>query len=508
MKTEDFWKIWKWEKAPFMGELIMYPDKSNFFIDREELIADTALQLKRQIDMCDSSITIVCGSPGVGKSTFIDQLLRTKYPNNSKRISLIDFVTNAYEGNNTLSIENLLSILSKIEEALNEMLEGKNKELNTSSLIKKRWDETIGQEDKDYYNRSTEEEKNFLIDLFHTIIVPKCKRIHELKDEIEQYYIAIDDVDYLCASQQNELLSLLCTISGTTINPSILYTARPLAAGIAKLRVTSLIHHRITEPIRVSPLDVNKIIEKRIKDENNNAINPFEIDSVKRFLTKYTNGNIRVALEYVKKGQENSHKHLSAQNHFYSRETFIDMLFGKKNNNNLMLTDEVEQQRDIFNIFSKNLENDPVPVFYITLVTIDSVKIKKLDTDFVNKFNNICKKINQKEMEHKEYNENQISLYLKSCHKMHLIRRVSFESMEEYLGRHMGIHKDNPLYKTYFSMTAKGDELLLMTRDKQYQKLCGLQYWRKEVQKSISNMKFNLIEPHDGSYLLEDTPYD
>ncbi len=103
MAKIDFWKVWKWDAAPFMGEITQFPEYDNVFIAREELIEDAALQLERQIAMGDSSITIICGSPGVGKSTFIDQLFRKKFPNRSKRISLINYVSNVYEGNNTLS---------------------------------------------------------------------------------------------------------------------------------------------------------------------------------------------------------------------------------------------------------------------------------------------------------------------------------------------------------------------------------------------------------------------
>ena len=504
LKNLDFWEVWKWEEGPFLGELTQFPEHADVFVGRSELMRETEKQLLRQTKIGDSSITIVCGSPGVGKSTFIDQLFRSKYPDNSLRISLINYVSDALEGNNKLTTGHLLDIFSQVEIFLNKMLVGRNPSPQVSQLRTK-WQAFLGESDGT-------EELSQILEIINDTLVPKCKTIHESRSEIRQHYLAIDDVDYLASEQQMKLLSVFCMLAGVTSNPSILYTARPLAAGIAKLRVTSLANHRITEPVRVPALDVNRIIRKRISLVGEDAINPFEDSAVQQFVAKFSNGNIRVALEYLKRAQKDAHKYLTVANKYYSKNTMVRMLFGDERpdgrNTDISLISEVREQRDLFNIFARNTKEDVVPVFYVALLTVDLSSMKKADMSFYKLFNAVCLKLNPRGFSQKQYTDDQINGFLKNLHRMHLIRRVAFENIQEYLDGRQGPYSDNPIKNTFFDLTSKGDELLLLTRDDLYQSICGLDHWRAEIRNKVSNMTFNLSSQFDGKYIIEEVPFD
>lgn len=507
MNDVDFWNLWNWnkEEAPFFGELIMYPEKSNIFVEREELIDRAFDQLERQNAMGDSSITIICGSPGVGKSTFIDQLLRRKYPDTSERISLIGYVGNPFENNSRLTTTHLLDIFSKVEGFLNKILKGKQTTAPRSD-IKSKFTEFVSSNPKN-------DEFSTLCDIITDTIIPKCTEIHKLRGKIDHYYLAIDDVDYLLASEQQRLLSILCAMAGETSNPSILYTARPLAAGIAKHRVTSLAHHRFTEPIRIPAINPNKVIHARItlNGELDKVINPFKREQTRQFLTKLGNGNIRLVLEYVKKAQQNACKYLKPNNLYFSKLDMLELLYGAPviNKDGLSLMSYLGEQRDLLNVFCVVENGDPIPALYVALLTVDRATNKRIDTAFCNSFNKIAYELNPKGMEQKSFSKNQILESLRSLHRAHLIRRNGFTvSVDKYLSGERNDKTFNPIKLTYIDLTIRGDEILQLTREPKYQELCGLQFLRRDLQDKIKNMKFVHASQLDGSYLLENNPLD
>lgn len=503
MSVDEFWKLWEWEKeedkAPFFGELTMWPEKSHIFVERELLIERAYDQLELQRLTGDSGITLVCGSPGVGKSTFIDQLIRKKYKETGKRISLIGYVENPYEADSHLTTTHLLEIFSEIEGFLNEILKGKQS-TEPRSTIKSRFSE---------FSKLHTKDDDFIVlcDIITETIIPKCRAIHELRSELDHYYLAIDDVDYLLASEQIKLLSILCAMAGATSNPSILYTARPAAAGIAKHSVTSLAHHRLTESIRIPAIDPYKVIDARITHNGsmNRALNPFSTETTRQFLTKISNGNLRLALDYAKKAQNEVCTYLKKTNLYFSRNDVLCMLFGSPvtSKNELSLMANLREERHLVNLFCSIEEDDPVPVLYVALVTTDAADNKKVDLDFCNLFNRIAYELNPKGMEQKEFSEEKILSYLRNLHKNHLIRRKWFTNIEDYLSNEQNLKAFSPLKNTIMDLTARGDEMLLLTRDLKYQELAGLQFWRKEIQDRIKKTRFLHAAQLDGNFLLE-----
>ena len=494
--NQDCWKLWNWDK-PFFGELTLYPERADLFIGRDELLSRAALQIQKQISMSDSSITLVCGSPGVGKSTFVDHLLRSHFSETGKRISLIGYTDNPFTGNSQLGVDQLLTLFSQVESFLNAILADKDDGHHSEANIIDDRHVTIAKlEPIDAIELACSTIKETL--------AKKCARIHELRGRVRQHYLAIDDVDYLSPRDQARVLSILCSMATVSTNPAIMYSARPAAAGIAKHSVTSLMNHAVTEPIKIPALDPNQVIDVRIKHQNRNAINPFAEEATSQFISKLTNGNLRIALDYAKKAAQEGHDYVDKRSKVFSKKQFLHLLFGDAvtNKADLLLTANAEKTRDIVNLFLKIHDDDEVPLIYVTLLTVGRSPTKKVDRDFYLLFNRICGQLNPKGIGQKVFAERQILDYLTFCHRAHLIRRIDFVYISEYIALDHNTDPTFLLKNTLISITPRGEELLQLTKEADYQNICGLRFWRKDIQDKIQSWRFGFSPKFDGEFIM------
>jgi hypothetical protein len=261
---ETLQDAWGFTKAPYFGDLYKYPEKyEELFKFRKQFVSDIIWRLKSEID---SKIVVMSGAPGVGKSTILDYLKRYKFSDTMERVSLAERLDGINDyGFTEVTTEHFLHIFGEIEKFLNKIMldHGIIPPTGISPKI------------KDYieFRHNAIPFEEFARD----IILPKCKLIGDMGSKIPRYILAIDDVDYLFPFSQKAIMSVLCSMSCITLNPLIIYAARPLAATIANTHLNSYAHHLTGPVIEVEPLDAYAVIETRLRSVSNaeSYNNPF-----------------------------------------------------------------------------------------------------------------------------------------------------------------------------------------------------------------------------------------
>ncbi|MCG7874541.1 MAG: hypothetical protein JAZ11_20895 [Candidatus Thiodiazotropha lotti] len=494
------WGHWGWnEKKPFLGDLTKFLDYEYLFVERDKLIERAYEQIQLSFDTKDDGIILVAGLPGVGKSTMLEFLIKRKFPEFGKRIGMIGVSHDALSGNAELETYQMLDIVSRINDHIHVMLKSIGEQVKSPNL-------------KDEYKKHSSNNKkqdNFTLisELVASEIVPKAKLLQKNHGRAPQGVIAIDDVDYLNPYAQIQILTLLCAINDHTTNPIFLYTARPIAAGIAKHSVASRLGHSTSEPIRVNAIDPNMVIHSKMTDGyRSEYIDPFAKKEVQEFFRVMTNGNLRTAINFVKKATREGKVCISRSNPEFEQDCLLRALFGKKVESKEGLRKDMDRMSSIPNIFSTQFDIDYLPVIYITLLTVDALGSAKIDQQFLEKFNEYCAYINPKGTGQKRFDYGFIENCLWYCHKAHLIFRTAFDGIEDYISYRSTHHKGrrNTLMHTIFELTDRGKELLLMAREPLYQELAGLAFYRQEVQNKVDGMNYKLDSLADSRYIVDD----
>ncbi len=492
----NHWEYWGWsQRKPFLGDLLKFNNQDHLFVFRDDLINKLYDSIRLSIETCSDGIFLLAGMPGVGKSTLLKYLIQKKFTKYGKRISLINTSGDALSGNTQITSFQLLDILVQLNSQLNYILTDATNQQepdNFERVYKRYLEKKYGSYTDSLIVHS--EDFEVIQDLVTSEILPKAKAIQALHGKIPLSIVAIDDVDYLSPDSQIKILSLLCMISQETINPKILYTARPVAADIATHSVATRLNHSIDRSILVESIDPCKIIHARMTDcDKEGLINPFGEDGVENFIRKITNGNIRTAISLVKKATTDGGEYISKDNPLFRKSCLLRVLFGKKVESKDDLSKDTERPGYIPNIFGNQFEESRIPLVYVMLLTIHRIGIVYINESFTDKFNQTCSSINLKLSENKTYGISLVEEVLWYCHKGHLLRRTGFNNIADYI-TYRSTHKQgirNSLMYTKVELTDRGKKCLAMSKQEEYQQLTGLRFYSRVVQDNIKNMTWS-----------------
>jgi hypothetical protein len=336
-------------------------------------------------------------------------------------------------------------------------------------------------------------------DLVRAIILPLCERIQA--GNYPQYYLGVDDVDYLHPEQQAMFIGILCSMAAKSGNPKILYSARPVAAKIAKECATSLFSHYTSEAIRVERVKASRVIDFRCTDAGNHpeALNPIGAEGVREIVDSYCSGNLREALRYAKLAQQYPHKiisRLSAKR--YDKRSLLSLLSGDFRKN--LVDDEDEIDRDMIDIFAPVLDEDRYPEVYIALRAVDSLEKCFVDDALYEQFLSHMVEINPRLAQHKP-SRNQVDELFLYCHRNHLVRRVALRNVQDFLKRDFTDTR-NQLRRTKIQLTTRGKRLLLLSRDPDYHAVTSFASMPTGAQRYVKNASLNLVAPDDGQFIV------
>ena len=229
---------------------------------------------------------LISGLPGVGKTTFLNYIRKKHFPIQMKIVSLAGRL-GAVKPRDYVSVteEQFLYIFSAVESFLIHILNSNNISVShhKPSTIKEKWQSTGNKIPFKEFARD--------------ILLPLCGQINKL-DNIPQYFLVIDDVDYIFPTDQSEILAVLCDFISTTSNPVILYSARPPAAGIAKNHLSTYACHHFGDPIDLDPIPAFDVVKDRLKDCDSKCseqCGPFLCNTeTKKFFLSLSNHNSTV----------------------------------------------------------------------------------------------------------------------------------------------------------------------------------------------------------------------
>ena len=339
MKIRDLYKKWKWTDAPNLGDI--YKKKSDLvklFGFREQLVDDVVFHLKNPMS---TRGILVSGLPGVGKTTFLNYINKKYFPETMTVISLAGRLSGAqHRGQVHITEEQFLYIFEKIETFLKKILDKANVGISKrdDSELRKKFEKSNSNLPFKEYTRD--------------ILIPLCEEINRLTD-IPQYYIAIDDVDYIYPTEQEEILSVISDLIIVSTNPIILYSARPPAAGIARNHLATLMAHNFGEPIDLDPINSFDVIKSRLSkcssDECSEYGPYFNNKDTEKFFVNMSNNNLRSALDLATAGISEAPKYLSDKKPQYCKETLVSALYGRK-------SISVRDQKDIDKKMVSHLE--------------------------------------------------------------------------------------------------------------------------------------------------------
>lgn len=492
---EQFWRKWNWgERAPFLGEITTNPDRRYLLAGRKALLDDAERDLSRQVQMGDAGITLVCGSPGVGKSTFLDCLLSERFEGRGKRVSLIFGVQNPMTGFSEIEPSQFLDFFSIVEQFLIEILQQRQIQSDQTAVQRRR-----GAISLEPGADPTAVERHYL-DMVRAIIYPLCEKVQE--GNFPQHYLGVDDVDYLHPRQQSLFISMLCGMAAKSGNPKILYSARPVAAKIAKQSATSMYSHYTSEPIRVEAVRASRVIDYRCTDADQypDAINPIGAEGVREIVDSYCSGNLREALHYVKIAQQYPHRVLRSSDHVYDKPALLNLLSGAFRRNAQADDDDTDIDSDIVDIFSGFSGEDRYPPHYALLRAVDSLESCYVSDELYDEFRRYVRECNPN-LQQLNVPKQFIDELVNSFHRLHLIRRTSIKDISEYIKRDFD-KLGQGMYQTQIRLTTRGKRLLILSRDPDYQRVTNFIHLAAGTQRYVNQASLKLAGANDGDFIV------
>lgn len=469
---EDLFGIWGLKKSPYWGDLTLFPEYyDRLFVLREDLVQKTVRRLHRG---SDSKIILLSGRPGVGKSTFLDYINYKYFRENMKRIPLTGRLPIARDhGFVEFTEELFLYVFAEVEKFLMQIISNNNLNIPAKKYTAM----------ATYYKNN--QAKVPFTEFTRDCILPLCEIIHHNRDRIPRYFLAIDDVDYIYPYHQKDFLTVLCSMSEITTNPQIIYSARPVASGIATNHLNNYIAHRTAPSVKVDPIDSIKIIESRIRDVANDPDNLRHclVDpEAQEIIRKLSCVNIRKALDLGNYCFDNADEYVKPPSYTFTRSSMIKCLYGSRSTSKNSEIDS-DEERQLINILRAIDPEDKVPLEYIALLCVQKPIV--VDEGFYKKFNDFLRKMLHTLPETWSLPENRILDILVQCHKSYLVRRLTHINFSD-------LKSDKSQYKAHtrvkghrICLTRKGKLCLELTKEKLYQDLTALETWRMQVSKFI-----------------------
>ena len=466
LTLEQLEKHWKISEAPFFGDLRLKKEKLKvLFKFREQLVERTVARLRRHND---GRMIIISGAPGVGKSTFLTHLEHNYFQSSMKVISLVSRLGPVHDNRFAdMSEDQFLFVFERIEHFLYHILEENGITPRTTKSI------------KDF---SLDLKSNRLPFLEYTrdILMPLCVQIQEHNKNLPKYFLAVDDVDYLKPDDQKQITSILKNMADISLNPVLLYTARPEAASMATSHLSSYPHHRTGAPVHLDAIPAMDVIDSRIQDvqRGSSTDHPLADEQVRKIIEDISCSNLREALQIAQACYDEADRFCQNPPHRYTRSSLIQALYGPKSPGH-NVSSYTGPNRRLLNILRSLEPNDDVPYEYVALLCFE--RPATVNDDLFARFKEIADGLNSKNAPGGSVPDDAIIRIIELCEAEHLLQRRDSVTYDHFSRDKPAQRVERPIRNFQFCLTSKGALLLKMTSDPLYQELCNLDSWRKQV---------------------------
>lgn len=464
---------WAWNKPPSLGDIYKKPeDLIRLFRFREKLVKDTVFLLNNPLN---TRGLLLSGLPGVGKTTFLNFIMEKHFKGRMHVVSLAGRLGAVKpSGYVHITNEQFLHIFSEIEKFLLDIIA--RHRLNGKKRI------AAAIRTSSFPSDGVLPFKEYARD----ILLPLCEKINRANN-IPQYFLAIDDVDYIFPSDQTEILAVMCDVIAITANPLVLYSARPAAAGVAKNHLQTFVSHHFGEPIDIEPINAFEVVKTRLQEcggINESGSGPFLFDkATEEVFLALSNNNIRTALDLCTAAILATSTVLEKCQDKYDRDGLIKAFFGRPS---VSVKDEkdIDNDRHIQNIFRAVTPSDSVPFDYITILSFRDPAL--VNEDHTRYFNDLCKKINPTEFSNKELRDSDVIKYVASAHDHSFLTRIDKTNTSNTS------KEVDHIWLNSFCLTPKGKFILELTKDALYHELCCLSSWRHLIVDNIKSQRIHV----------------
>jgi hypothetical protein len=419
----DFEAVWGLKREPILTSInTKNPHHDNLFVGRESELNETIEALKRWPRMRGGEIALVSGAPGVGKTTFIQHVL--KCLTQKLYIPLVDYSPAAFHTEDELlGDQDYIRIFSQVETALGDASRmTKLKSFNlTSSENEKTNEENLSDRRQLLIN--------FLLDELQILATSVSLK--------EPLFIVVDNLDFLSSQDQLLLLRLFHVLTRNNQNIVVIFVGRPMLLAIGQNMPRELVGS-ISEPLRfLAPVKLQEVFDARFRSGGAGDCTLFCTPKFVEEINQFVDGNIAMGLKVLARLYSDSIANLSVEHFTYDVENGVSAIIG----NSLASIDFSSRNGNNFgfvaNILGRYKEADRAPPIVILLSLMK--KRTKFDKKLVSKFNQEAKKYDKT---HPEYSMADVSRLLDWCRGTRMIRRLAFGNIEAFKSYVQGNNSD------------------------------------------------------------------